>query len=111
MITITNRKILVISALCAVAFGRAWAQAPQVVTLDIEFENGVVYFGDLVDPSKAASAPTAVAANIRTFEPISGLEAKGESHASGHRPSPAGLVSDEAVEDLEVSTNESGHLD
>jgi hypothetical protein len=31
------------------------ASAPDCY--DIEFENGVVYFDDLADPSKAASAP------------------------------------------------------
>jgi hypothetical protein len=31
------------TAACAIAAGHAWAQAPQVVTLYIEWENAVVY--------------------------------------------------------------------
>jgi len=92
MITIANRKRLLISAFCAVAFGRAWAQAPQMVILDIEFENGVVYFGDVADSSKFATVPAPASASIRTFEPIiiiddivsvNGRPAKGSVVSSG----------------------------
>jgi len=56
---IGKRKVFVTAAVCA-AFGRAWAQAPQFATLDIEWENAVRYV-DVVSP------------NPRTFMPFYGI--------------------------------------
>src|ERR1700730_8796337 len=42
-IMIRNWKSLISATICAVAFGRALAQAPQFATLDIEWENAVGY--------------------------------------------------------------------
>ncbi len=56
---IGKRKVFVTAAVCA-AFGRAWAQAPQFATLDIEWENAVGYV-DVVSP------------NPRTFMPFYGI--------------------------------------
>ena len=51
-------KPYIAAAICAIAAERAWAQAPQFVTLTIEYANGVVY-GDIVgDPLKFATSPT-----------------------------------------------------
>ena len=52
---IGKRKVFVTAAVCA-AFGRAWAQAPQFATLDIEWENAVGYV-DVVSPNPRTSMP------------------------------------------------------
>lgn len=62
-----NWKLFIAAGLCAATFGRAWAQAPQFATLDIEFENYVNYVNDPADPSKLATSPNMVTANIRNF--------------------------------------------
>jgi hypothetical protein len=66
-IMIRNRKLFITAALWAAVFGRAWAQAPQFATLEIEWENYVAYTNDLADPSKLATAPNIVNANVRNF--------------------------------------------
>ncbi len=61
-----NRTLTLV--FCAVAFGRAWAQAPRVATLDIEWENGVVYIDDdLADPSRLVTLPTSLTPNVKNF--------------------------------------------
>jgi len=67
---IRNRKGFIAAALCTVAFGQAWAQAPQAANLDIEWENAVGYIEDLGDPSKLATSPGVLTANIRNFMPF-----------------------------------------
>jgi uncharacterized protein (TIGR03437 family) len=62
-----HRRSLITVALCAVAFGRAWAEAPQFTTLEIEWENYVAYANNLADPSKLATSANMVNANIRSF--------------------------------------------
>jgi len=57
---IEKRKVFVTAAVFCAAFGRAWAQAPQFATLDIEWENAVGYV-DVVSP------------NPRTFMPFYGI--------------------------------------
>jgi uncharacterized protein (TIGR03437 family) len=64
---ITKCKCFITAALCAVAIGQARAQTPQFVTLDIEWENYVAYASNLADPSKLATSPNMVNANIRSF--------------------------------------------
>jgi hypothetical protein len=66
---IRKQKTYITAALCAVACGRTWAQAPQVATLDIEWENAVAYIDDLADPSKLVTSPNPVTASIRNFMP------------------------------------------
>jgi len=53
---IGKRKVFVTAAVCA-AFGRAWAQAPQFATLDIEWENAVGYV-DVVSPNPRTFMPS-----------------------------------------------------
>jgi len=53
-------------SLCA-ALCQAAAQAPDIVTLEIEWENGVNYFGDNSDLTKLATSPVTVNANTRNF--------------------------------------------
>src|ERR1700732_1935514 len=60
-------KSLITAALCAVFFGRAWAQEPRVATLDIAWENAVVYIDDLADPAKLVASPNPVTPNVRNF--------------------------------------------
>jgi hypothetical protein len=60
-------KSLVTAALCAVFFGRAWPQEPRVATLDIAWENAVVYIDDLADPAKLVASPNPVTPNVRNF--------------------------------------------
>src|SRR6266849_5890338 len=58
---------IITAALCAAAFGRAWAQAPQFAVLDIEYENFVNYVNDVGDPSKLVTSPNVVNATVRNF--------------------------------------------
>ena len=60
----TNRKLIVTAALFGATFGRAWAQAPQLTALDIEWQNAVGYIGDIADPTKYATSPTPVPFNL-----------------------------------------------
>jgi uncharacterized protein (TIGR03437 family) len=60
-------KPFITAALCAAAFGRAWAQTPQFATLDIEWENAVGYLDDLADPAKLVTSPTIANLNLRNF--------------------------------------------
>jgi hypothetical protein len=70
---IRNWKSLISATICAVAFGRALAQAPQFATLDIEWENAVGYVEDLADPSKLVTSASTIDANIRNFMPYFGI--------------------------------------
>src|SRR5712691_11783508 len=54
----TNWNRTLAAALCAAAIGRAWAQTPQLATLDIAWENGVTYGDDVGDPSRFATSPS-----------------------------------------------------
>src|SRR5882724_7470065 len=62
-----NRKPSFSAAICVIAVGQAWAQAPRVATLDIEWENAVVYIDDVGAPSKIVTSPTSVTPNVRNF--------------------------------------------
>lgn len=109
----TKRKAYITAALCAAGFGRAWAQAPQVATLDIAWENGVTYGDDVGDPSRFATSPNPpVLGNPKNFVSfvvigdivsINGKPAKG-SFVDGGRgifllrnPMPGQSISDLAV--------------
>jgi hypothetical protein len=61
---------IITSAFCAIAFGQAWAQTPQFATLDIEWENVIIYADNLADRSKLATAPNPVNVNLRNFMPL-----------------------------------------
>ena len=54
----------------AVTTGPAWAQTTQFATLDIEWENVIIYADNLADRSKLATAPNAVNVNLRNFMPL-----------------------------------------
>src|SRR5436190_1012504 len=62
-----NWNRILAAAICTIAAGQAWAQAPRVATLDIEWENAVVYIDDLADPSRLVASPTSVTPNVRNF--------------------------------------------
>jgi len=64
---IRNWKPYLSAAIFAGLAGQAAAQAPRVVTLDIEWENAVVYIDDLADPSRLVTSPTPVTPNTRNF--------------------------------------------
>ena len=69
-----NWKLFIAAALCAAAFGRAWAQAPQFATLDIEFENAVGYGDNVADPSQRATSPNPVTpTSIINLTPFVGI--------------------------------------
>jgi hypothetical protein len=69
-----NRTIFFTAALCGAALGRAWAQAPQVATLDIEWENAVGYGDDVADPARRTTSPNIVTpANIINLTPFVGI--------------------------------------
>ncbi len=69
-----NLKLFIAAALCAAAFGRAWAQAPQFATLDIEFENAVGYGDNVADPSQRATSPNPVTpTSIINLTPFVGI--------------------------------------
>jgi hypothetical protein len=55
------------AAICAIAAGQAWGQAPQYAILDIEWENSVAYIDDLTDPSRLVTSPSPVATTVRNF--------------------------------------------
>jgi hypothetical protein len=100
------------AAFCAVSFGQAWAQAPRVATLDIEWENGVVYIDDLADPSRLVTSPASVTPNVRNFMTfmaigdivsVKGKPAKGSMVDSGRlvqlvrSPAPGQAIADLAL--------------
>src|SRR5215203_912512 len=58
---------LIAAIFCAADLQQGWAQAPQFATLDIEWENGVNYFGDVADPTKLATSPTMISPSTRNF--------------------------------------------
>src|SRR5262245_10566004 len=62
-------KPYIAAAICAIVAGQARAQGPRVATLDIEWENAVVYGDNLGDPSKFATSPDMVGpyTNVRNF--------------------------------------------
>lgn len=68
-----NWDRIITATLCAASFGRSWAQAPRVATLDIEWENAVGYIDDLADPSKLVTSPNMVDGNFRNFMPFFGI--------------------------------------
>ena len=57
--------ILHLDGRLTIAAGHGWAQTPQVVTLNIEWENAVVYIDDVADPSNFVTSSTATTPNIR----------------------------------------------
>jgi hypothetical protein len=57
----------IIAAVFCSAAGQAWAQAPRLATLDIDWENAVVYIDDVADPSRFVSSPTPVTPTLRNF--------------------------------------------
>ena len=59
-----------IAVFCALVLGQARAQTPQFVTLDIEWENFVIYADNLPDPSRLVTSPNTVNVNIRNFMPL-----------------------------------------
>src|SRR5712692_6228179 len=61
---------IITAAFCAGVLGQAWAQTPQFATLDIEWENVVIYADNLADRSRLATAPNAVNVNLRNFMPL-----------------------------------------
>src|SRR5262245_8308413 len=61
---IWNRIIL---GACCASPRQVWAQTPQFATLDIEWENFIVYADDVADPSRLVSSPNNVDVNIRDF--------------------------------------------
>ena len=61
---------IITAAFAAIALGQAWAQTTQFATLDIEWENVVIYADNLADRSKLATAPNAVNVNLRNFMPL-----------------------------------------
>ena len=61
-----NWKFFLTAAICA-AVGRAWAQAPRGITLDIAWENSVGYLDDVPDPARLVTSPGALTTNIRNF--------------------------------------------
>src|SRR5260370_33880474 len=64
----TKWKACITVAVCAAAFGRVWAQTPQVATLDIAWENGVAYGDDVGDPSRFAASPNPpVPGSVKNF--------------------------------------------
>jgi hypothetical protein len=65
-----NWKPYIIAAICAIAALQAWAQAPQPVTLDIEWENFVIYADNLSDPAKLVTSPSIANVNVRNFMPL-----------------------------------------
>ena len=64
-----NWNRIITAALCAIGVGQAWAQAPRVASLDIEWENAVVYIDDLADPFRLVTSPNPVTASVRNFMP------------------------------------------
>ena len=66
-------KLLITAALFAVRLRQASAQAPEVVTLELERENTVAYVYDLADPSRFATSANMVNANLRNFMPFIGV--------------------------------------
>ncbi len=67
-------KRLISATVCAAGLAQTWAQAPQFVTLDVEWENSVIYFGDVTDVAKFATSPRMIGASIRNFLPAIGIE-------------------------------------
>ena len=61
-----NRIILVVIC-AALSPGQAWSQNPELVTLDVEWENGVVYAHDVADPPRLVTSPNAINVTPRTF--------------------------------------------
>jgi len=61
---------IITAAFCIVALGQALAQTPPFATLDVEWENGVIYTDNLADRSKLATAPNIVNVNLRNFMPL-----------------------------------------
>jgi len=66
-------KLWIAAALCLVALRPARAQAPDIVTLELERENTVGYMEDLVDPSKRATSPNMVNGTLRNFTSFIGF--------------------------------------
>jgi hypothetical protein len=67
-------KPYIAAAICSIAVGQAWAQAPRVATLDIEWENAVGYGDNLADPSQRATSPDPVTpASIINLTPFVGI--------------------------------------
>src|ERR1700730_13095369 len=95
-------KFVITTALCAAGLRQARAETPQFVTLDIEWQNWVVYIGNVADASQLASSPNAVTSTLRNFMSqlgiadivsVNGKPAKGKWVHSGRTvnmaPSPA----------------------
>jgi len=51
-----RNNLMAFAALCA-GLTQTWAQAPQLTTLDIGWENYVAYLNDVSDPSRIGSSP------------------------------------------------------
>lgn len=59
-----------VTAICAITAGQLWAQAPRVATLDIEWQNAVVYIDDLADPAKLGTSQSPATPSTRNFMPF-----------------------------------------
>jgi hypothetical protein len=60
-------KSLAMVTLCAVAFGKGWAQTPDFAVLDIEWENSVAYIDDLADSSRLVTSTSPAPTTVRNF--------------------------------------------
>ena len=54
-------------AICAIAAGQVWGQAPQYAILDIEWANSVAYFDDVTDASRLVTSPGPAPTTLRNF--------------------------------------------
>jgi hypothetical protein len=61
------RKVMMAATFSAVASAKLWAQAPRLATLDIDWENGVVYIDDVADPARFVTSATPTTPNVRNF--------------------------------------------
>jgi len=88
-------KSLLTAALCAVVLRQASAQAPQITTLDIEWENAVVYTDNLADPAKLVTSANAVNLSLRNFMPnitIADIKSVNGKPAAGYWASKARFI-------------------
>jgi hypothetical protein len=78
-------KFFGLATICSIAAGQVWAEAARVATLDIEWENAVVYIDDVADPSKFVTSSNPVTPgtrNFMTFIAIGVAEARGEPYVA-----------------------------
>ena len=65
------KRMFVVAVTCAaLGSGTGFAQSPPPVILQVDIENMVQYMGDVFDPSKLATVPTATTPTASNFETL-----------------------------------------